>query len=315
VRHAFILLWVPLLAIPFAVATRFPAVAAPFPAVAVASPLPTPTPTLTPTPIVVVVPTPSVNVEAPVTVTIPQHEDWPLILATLATALAGLLAAIAAIAIALDWPRQMVMGANLFASIERGPPDRHLITTYVPAKSSDPDTVVLDERTAYYCRLRIENERPGRFGRLEAKNVEVQLIRLWMLNAEGVEKLDPVFLPIRLVWSHVHGPVRDRIMPGLYNHADLVSVMVGRKDRPWLRFLTEVSPNPFPTGELPNIKPPGSYRLQLAVAASNTKTKFYDVRITWTGDFDPRDAAAMEEALRIEVTPTPKARVGSPGSN
>lgn len=244
-------------------------------------------------------------------ITIVQPQDSPLFWATLATALGGLVVAITAIAIALDWPRQRLKGAELSASIHEGAPDRHLITTYVPGDSSDPDEDLIDQVTAYYCRLRIENRAPGKFGRLEANNVEVQLIRLWTLHDGARDQLDPVFLPIRLIWAHVHGPVRDRILPGLYNHADLFRIITGNKGRPWLQFLTEVSPNPFPTGEIPNIKPPGKYRLEIAVAASNAKTRFYDVKIKWSGDFDPRDAAAMENAVTIEVTPATAKSSGS----
>ncbi|MEO9048348.1 MAG: hypothetical protein ABI334_01885 [Candidatus Dormiibacterota bacterium] len=256
-----------------------------------ASPNPTP-PTPTP-PVVVVVPAPSVSVTSPVTIKVPQQqEDWPLILSTLAVALA-------AIAIALDWPSRLLRGADLRASIAGGPPDRHLIKTRILISASDEEYVI-EERTAYYCRLRVANSPPGRFGRLEANNVEVQLIRLHVIE-DKKESVDPVFLPIRLVWSHVDGPVRDRILPGLYNHVDLLRILADDDGEPWLEFLTEVSPNEFPDGEIPNVKPAGHYRLEFAVAAANASTKFYNADIHWSGVLDPHDAGVMEKELVVTV--------------
>lgn len=262
-----------------------------FGAVAIASGSPSPSPT------------PVVIVQLPpgsVAVTVAQSEDWWLIAVTAAVALAGLIAALAAILVALDWPRSRLKGPVLSVSSEEGPPDRHLINTFVDVSDS-ADELVLHERPAYYCRLRVANAIPGRFGRLEARDVEVQLIRLLIHGSN--ETVDPVFLPIRLTWSHVHGPVRDRILPGLYNHADLLRIIADDDGVPWLEFLTEVSPNAFPSGEIPNVKGPGRYRLEFAAAASNAPTAFYCAEIEWSGVLDEQDADRMKSELKITVAP------------
>jgi hypothetical protein len=136
----------------------------------------------------------------------------------------------------------------------------------------------------------------GPLPRAEARNVEVQLVKLWEV-VDGREVEDPVFLPMRLVWAHVGIPVRARIPPGLYSHCDLLRIAAGSEETPWLELQTEVQPNSFPSGAQPGVKPGGTYVLELAVAASNAATRSFILQLKWDGVLDPTSDAAMRTAL------------------
>ena len=111
-------------------------------------------------------------------------------------------------------------------------------------------------------------------------------------------------LPMRLMWAHIGEPMRGRIAPGLYYHCDLLRVIVGVSDKPepWLQFVTEVSPNRFPSrGGATDCKAAGRVRAQdSAVSASNADTKIYTLGIKWNGLYDPTSDDAMREALIFE---------------
>jgi hypothetical protein len=261
---------------------------------------PSPSPSPTPTPIVVVVTAGPVNVTSPVTVRIP--DDTGLLWATYLAALAGLLTALSALAISLDWPSRWLRGPVLEVSLRQESPDCHLIMAKTESRNGEEEEI-----PTYYCRLRVANRQSGWFGRLEARSVEVQLLRLWRLSNDGVEELDPVFLPIRLQWAHSGDAVLSTILPGLYHHCDLLRIMPGTKDRNWMEFTTEVQPNRFPSGEMPTVKEPGKYIVDLAIAASNAATVSHRVRIEWDGTLGSDDER-MHAGFRIALDPSPAKR-------
>jgi hypothetical protein len=202
---------------------------------------------------------------------------------TAATAIGTIGAVVVALGVALLGPRRLA-APTLSVSIRMRPPDSHRVVstmTYLPKSS-------LMQAPTYYCRLRISND-----GNDEARDVEVQLLRLRRLGQDGSWTEDPVFLPLSLQWSHSREVmiVRPKLLPGLFRYCDLCHVedpagpFAAKSGDPWLVLNTEVEPNEFEPGSWPTKKPPGHYELDFAVAAANAKTVYRTARINFDGWF------------------------------
>ena len=238
--------------------------------------------------------------------------NWTTIASSIGTCAAVLIA----LWIAIFGPRR-VTEPKLSAMIRPGAPDCMWISG-AEDKKRNPSLA----GGYYIVRPRIVN-----YGNEDAHDVEVQMIRLWVISDDGKRLIDPLFLPLLLRWSwwpdHTASAAwLPRLLPGTSKHYDLLVVTSGRdlRSRTKQRHDDEATRQPesritFQTAyDLCNEdsdhnrmrKPYGQYQLDFAVAASNAKTIYRTAYITFNGWQD--DAAKMfgdGGALRIEITDTP----------
>ncbi len=225
--------------------------------------------------------------------------DWWTAVGTVGSAAGALFAVLVALWLGLFGPRR-VTKPKLKVSIEMKAPDCHKINataSYQLMGATIPGTI-----PQYYCRLRVGND-----GNEEARDVEVQLIRLWRLDGDGKRAQDPVFIPLSLVWSHSNPPVsaRPKLLPGLFRHCDLCHVSRPPDQREAeIEFNTEVRPNEFRPGEWPTLKPPGEYQLEFGVAASNAKTIYRTAAIHFTGQWREPEEEMLGHELRVTLSKT-----------
>jgi len=169
----------------------------------------------------------------------------------------------------------------------------------------------------YIVRLRIANN-----GNEDARDVEVMMIRLRVIDDDGNWVMDPSFLPLVLRWSFwtESGPVRwlQRLPPGTFKHCDLLTVNLERdsRSRPklrrynkrvgcpksWMTFKSAHDPS-HSSGQSPLRKPPGRYQLDFVVAASNTPAIYQTAHIRFTGWRDSVSEMFSEDGgMNIEIT-------------
>jgi|HubBroStandDraft_6_1064221.scaffolds.fasta_scaffold00015_115 hypothetical protein len=185
----------------------------------------------------------------------------------------------------------------------RRPPDCHIIQEVVQvAYPGEPPTSFT--RDTFYCRLQVDN-----VGKRRALEVEVRISRVWRLNEDGQYEEDRDFLPMNLRWANlVAGLAVPVIDPHLPRHCNLCmfpkSSVPGEPAGPMIQFLTEVRPFKVGPDRWPTFKPPGSYRVEIAVTADNAKPIRKCVDIRFTGEWFDDSVGLAEKALRIAVTST-----------
>lgn len=156
----------------------------------------------------------------------------------------------------------------------------------------------------YIVRLRVTNN-----GNEDARDVEVMMIRLWVVDGDGKRLVDPSFLRLMLQWSwwtDDGSPARwlERLPAGTFKHCDLLIVSLGQGARPsptrrrgskkvehpkpWMTFVTAFDPSDA-TGHSPLRKPPGRYQLDFVTAMSNAAAIYRTAHISFGGW---RDGAA-----------------------
>ncbi len=174
----------------------------------------------------------------------------------------------------------------------------------------------------YVVRARVTN-----YGNEDARNVEVKMIRLWVINDDGERLIDPFFLPLVLRWSwwpesSDSAAWLPRLLPGTSKHYDLLVVALeqglrsdakrrhhGETDgRPksWIAFQTAYDLLDDDSVKNRMRKQPGRYQLEFAVAASNAKTIYRTAHISFNGWHDNETEMFREGGLRIEINETPK---------
>jgi hypothetical protein len=168
------------------------------------------------------------------------------------------------------------------------------------------------------------------YGNEDARDIEVQMIRLWIIGEDGERLLDPLFLPLLLRWSwwpddSAPAAWLPRLLPGTSKHYDLLVVASEQDPRPgtkrrnhgemtgpqksWIAFQTAYGPLDDDSIQNRMHKAPGHYQLDLAVAASNAKTIYRTAHISFDGWRD--NAAEMfgkSGGLNIGITETPSQR-------
>ena len=165
---------------------------------------------------------------------------------------------------------------DLVARVKLCAPDCHKTrVTFLNHITRQPDVV-----DCYYFRLWVENK-----GNLRAEKVQVFASKLLKKHTDGVYREEQHFLPMNLKWSHSQIPIgrpeifADGISPEMGKHCDLGHINHPSKrpllgeDLPGLRQTStvlaldlEVSPN-----TLSHLIPPGEYRLEIKLAATNSK--------------------------------------------
>jgi hypothetical protein len=201
----------------------------------------------------------------------PSAADWLVAVGTIATAALALLLA------TRDQLRSWLFQPRLRLKIKQGPPD----CTTIKAKGVKIGTkgvAVPFQETQFYCRFSVDNE-----GRLRAVDVAVRLMRLWFLDDQQVWTEDQSFFPMHLKWSHVGSTVTPALDPRLPRHCDFCHTS---ENEPYLfHFETEVEPYEVAPDVFPTIKPAGTYRVQLAVTATNARAQYSIVELKGDGEW------------------------------
>lgn len=189
-------------------------------------------------------------------------ETWVGIIVAILIGLAGIFEA-----------KNWIFKPKLCISIDLTPPDCHM----VPLTRKGTDEVI---DNVYYLRFRIDNND----GIREARDVQVMATELYKFSDREYKKVDS-FLPLNLVWSHMHEMAMENRMTmktipaGVFRHCDLGYLThnswkdqllnlyhLGKQANVILKMDTIVEPN---TGS--HIVFPGKYRLTVHISASNAK--------------------------------------------
>lgn len=210
-------------------------------------------------------------------------------------ALLGALATLAAVLVALfkdefwRWWRE----PELAIRSEPKPPDWHMGKT-------------VDGYECYYLRLWIRNT-----GGSPATHVEVFASRL-LQQKEGSDEFDEErsFLPMNLKWAHSQELFRERINPKMGRHCDLGHIsdpsfkpvhkesLPNVCDRQTLLCLAVEAP---PITRVHLLRP-GTYRLELTIAADNAAPKKIWVKIVHGGGwFDTEEEMFKESNLSLNI--------------
>jgi hypothetical protein len=153
---------------------------------------------------------------------------------------------------------------------------------------------------AWYCRLQIRNN-----GNRRAHEVQVRMTRLVVIES-GDSKQDSDFVPMNLKWTNVGDVTLAALVADLPQHCDLCLFADPTVSPPALiTFCTEVQPNEVAPGRWPNRKPPGKYRAEIAVTASDASTVYRTVDIEFSGEWSESIDEMTSKHFRVEVTSEP----------
>lgn len=220
----------------------------------------------------------------------------------------GAIGTISAVAVALfkdeflRWRRR----PKLNISISLHPPDCHKTQLTVDEHSIASSIRVLN---CYYFRLWVRND-----GRSRAERVEVFVAKIRQRNTKGsFEQLDN-FLPMNLVWSAGSGGERiyiDGISPGMGKHCDIGHII----DPTFRKFINSENsksavPNQtifsldleFKTNTLSHLLMPGSYQIDLLVAASNANPSIFTISLDLFGNWYPDESQMFAEGLKLSAS-------------
>lgn len=162
----------------------------------------------------------------------------------------------------------------------------------------------------YYFRLWIQNN-----GKSRAEKVQVFAASLARRVADGSFRKDPNFLPMNLRWSHTMKPdgtpeiYAEGISPAMGKHCDIGHIVDPKyrseygedlralaKDESVFALDLEVSPN-----TRTNLLAPGTYQLELRVAASNCLPVVITLELTITGKWFEDESQMFRDAVGLCV--------------
>ena len=168
----------------------------------------------------------------------------------------------------------------------------------------DPATRQLIARgDCYYLRIWIENQ-----GYQRAEKVQVFASKLMRKHADGVFREDKDFLPMNLRWSHSREVFAEGISPKMGRHCDLAYIEEPLLRAKGGRTLTGVAPDKTILALDLEVKPntlsvllaPGTYRLELKIAAANAPPKEKHIEINLTGDWFPDERKMFSDGVGIK---------------
>jgi len=190
---------------------------------------------------------------------------------------------------------------SLDVSLKTEPPDCHKSKTVY----SDPKTgSQLEEGDCYYIRLWVHNK-----GNLPATNIQVFASNLFKETAPN--KFIPVdnFLPMNLRWAHTREIFRDRIAPKMGRHCDLGHIADPRlkhihketkpglpEDKTALFLDLEVWPYTYV-----HLLQPGSYKMDLIIAADNTSPVKRVVKIMHSGNWFEDEKEMFTKGVKLAL--------------
>jgi hypothetical protein len=177
----------------------------------------------------------------------------------------------------------------------------------VPLSSGVPGRLMTID--AMYVRLRVGNR-----GNASALNAEVFANSLRRRTPEANWELVKGFPPMNLSWANIGGSYFPRIAPGMEMHCDIARVLdpVGAQAK-WpetlkggldpsattLTLMVIVHPN-----HKGNIVGPGTYQLDLTIAAENAKPIKRTLEVTLTGRWYSDDAQMLREGILVRLVGT-----------
>jgi len=205
----------------------------------------------------------------------------------------------------VNWWRRPILEASVFLE----PPYCHSTTLHFSVQKT---ALTFVQAQCYYFRLWIANR-----GKTRADRVQIFAARLFRKIADGTFKEDRSFLPMNLRWAHGHsrepggGPeiYAEGISPEMGKHCDLGHV-TDPNYRSDLRedldgvptestiFALDLEVNPNTKS---NLLSPGTYRLELQVAAANSRPVKKVVEITITGKWFADERQMFQDGIGLRV--------------
>lgn len=194
---------------------------------------------------------------------------------------------------------------ELSAGLE--PPHCHIMPIHYEVQRIAPTFI---QSKCYYLRLWIENS-----GKTRAESVQVFAAKVLKKSADGEFREESNFIPVNLLWSHGQTVTGGRevyaegISPKMGKHCDLGHIMNPdcRKDlgedlpdlaatNTVFALALEVCPS-----TLSHLLAPGTYRLELRIAAANCSPVTKILELTFTGNWhhDPQKMFRDGVGLRI----------------
>jgi hypothetical protein len=188
-----------------------------------------------------------------------------------------------------------------------GPPHSHKI-----AGEYTPQVVTLTSATSlpsvtiqtFHFRLWIENE-----GKTRAEQVQVFAASLSRRTVDGSFKIDTHFLPMNLRWSHDNQVYAQGISPKIGKHCDLGHIIEPsqkaqfKEDLPGVTAMDtvfalalEVQPQ-----SLPHLLAPGTYRLELHIAAANSAPVTKTLEIVHSGNWFDDEEKMFQDGIVVRV--------------
>ena len=238
----------------------------------------------------------------------PNTADWLTAIGTIVLAIGTILLAI--IATFQDKVRSWVWHPKLDLLVNGRPPDCNK-TPISGHRLPDGQRVVAD---GYYLRLKVINS-----GNQQAEFVEVFVNKLSKLQRDTTFKEINSFLPINLLWANfneavVFAPV---INPGMHLYCNLAHIIDPQR-RP--EFAIPVAEDKHGEDVLPEkailsfdtavraytqsyLVPPGTYKLDLKIAAANMKPIERSLEVTLTGNWTTNEEKMLGEEIGIRLLP------------
>lgn len=205
----------------------------------------------------------------------------------------------------VSWWRRPILDVSIFLE----PPYCHSTTLHYTVQRT---ALTYAQAQCYYFRLWVQNH-----GKTRAERVQVHAAKLFRKVADGSFREDKHFLPMNLRWAHGHsrepggGPeiYAEGISPRMGKHCDL-----GHVTDPQSRAELGEALDGVPQGNTifaldlevnPNTKSnllaPGTYRLELQVAAANSAPMQKVVEITVTGQWFADERKMFQDGIGLRV--------------
>jgi len=205
---------------------------------------------------------------------------------------------LAAVAVFQDWIRAIVFAPDLRVSLRTQPPD----CVWVPFTASGrffSNTI--------HVRLYVENA-----GHQAAVDVEVYAKALRCLEGGGRWRRVETFPPMNLIWADVGGLHVASMAPQTGRHCDLGHIMdpaerhlAAKETNSSLNLTAAQTSFTFALAVQPNHKgdivPPGTYQLDVVVAARNARTLRATLGIVVDGRWFKTEDQMLASGIHVEV--------------
>lgn len=207
---------------------------------------------------------------------------------------------LAFVAVGQEWIRAWWDSPEFEVTTACAPPD----CVMVPVHSMIDGSFIAN---AMYLRIRVKN-----VGRATARYLEVYADSLHKLCPDGVRNLVTAFPVMNLKWANTAGDIYiRRLAPDMPKHCDICHVIdpAGRAgtsdDRPDLRLTNSQTSMAFDLQSSPNHKGhivgPGTYLLEVLVAAENRRPVRRTIEIELKGPWSPDETTMLRDHMSIKV--------------
>jgi hypothetical protein len=220
-------------------------------------------------------------------VDVQAHLAWTDIATALGTVSATVLAVVLAGREVID---RWIHHPMLDVALENQPPDFQLIAL----RGLNGSFLCM----AWYCRLQIWNN-----GNRRAHEVQVRMTRLVVIDESRHSQDDRDFVPMNLKWTNIGEVTLAGLAPDLPQHCDLCFFADPNvSPPPLITFCTEVQPNEVAPDRWPNRKPPGNYRAEIAVTATDAQTVYRTLNIEFSGEWFGSVEEMASKRFSVKVT-------------